>query len=240
MTRLVLPAIVAFLIPSGGFADAEDTASPRAVVAGEVENPGRFELTQADTLGAIFSRITTPLAMGSTQRIRIHRNGRIRTYDLKKLGNVPLADGDIVEVPAKYIIEDPPKDLATPVFCADAAALMKQVALLKSDLWKTCTNWRDGLEGTEFRPTGKLGIDGGVSVFVRAATPAELAALKDPHGPPAPKSSEAILFISRSRIRGSIPYEYETTLNARIRAISSPPVPPSEPAKPSAGDKSPQ
>jgi len=232
--------MVAFVIPSSGFAAADVVASPHAVVAGEVENPGRFELTKADTLGAIFSRITTPRAMGATNRIRIHRNGRIRTYDLKRLGHIALADGDIVEVPVKYIVENQPGDRATPVFCEDAKALMKQVVMLKSDLWNTCTNWRDGLEGTEFRPAGKIGEAGGNSIFVRAATPAELATLKYQNGPPAPKGSAAILLINRTAGRGPDPLQYESILEARIRAISSHPNPPSEQATPSVSDKSPQ
>ena len=69
--RLVLPVIIALVLPSRSFADAGVDASPHATVAGEVENPGRFELAKAATLSAIFNQVTKPLAWGQTGRIRV-------------------------------------------------------------------------------------------------------------------------------------------------------------------------
>jgi hypothetical protein len=217
--RRVLPVIVALVFPSGCFADANVVASPHATVAGEVENPGRFELTRAATLSAIFSDITKPLAMGATGRIRIYRNGTCRAYDVKRFGDVAVVDGDIVEVPIKYVYDEQAEDHIVPVFCGDSKSLLGQVVMLKSDLWKVHTNWREGVEGIEFRPTGEIGSHGGVSVFVRAATSVDLAKIEDQTGRQAPKNSNALLLICRDPGREVNPSDFESTLVARIRAI---------------------
>jgi len=233
--RLVLPVIVALVLPSCCFADAGVAASPHATVAGEVENPGRFELTKAATLSAVFSEITKPLAIGATSRIRIYRNGTRRDYDLKRFGDVAVVDGDIVEVPIKYVYDEQAEDHVEPVFCEDSKAFLGQVVMLKSDQWQGHTNWREGIEGIEFRPTGKIGAHGGVSVFVRAATPAELPTTEDQKGRPAPKNSHAVLVICRDPGRGVNPSEFELTLVAKIRAIPSHRNQPSEQAVPPNG-----
>ncbi len=219
--RLVLPFILSLLLQSSCFAEADVAAPPHATVAGEVENPGRFELTKAATLSAIFTVITKPLAMGATSRIRIFRNGTRRDYDVKRFGDVAVVDGDIVEVPIKYIYEEQAEDRVVPVFCDDSKTILEQLAILKSDLWKAHTNWREGIEGIEFRPTGKIGAHGGVSVFLRAATPDELETIKGQQGNPAPKNSNALLVICRDPERGVNPSEFELTLVAQIRAIPS-------------------
>lgn len=206
----------------------------------------RFELSEAATLSAIFSEITQPLAMGATRRIRIYRNGARRDYDVKRFGDAAVVDGDIVEVPIKYVYEEQgeAQDPVVTAFCENPKAFLGQVGMLKSDLWKARTNWREGIEGIEFRPTGKIGAHGGVSVFVRAASPAELVIMEDQKGRPAPKNSHAVLVICRDYGRGinsGSPSEFELTLVARIRAIPSQGAShqnqSSEQAAPSDGDK---
>lgn len=219
--RILTPAIIALMLPSISFAEVGDTASPQATIAGEVENPGRFELSKAATLSAIFSEITKPLAMGTTSRIRIYRNGTRRDYDVKRYGDVAVVDGDIVEVPIKHVYDEGVEDQVFPMFCEDSKAFLRQVVLLKSALWKAHTNWLGGIEGIEFRPTGKNEAHGGVSVFVRTATPVELTTIDDQKGRPDPKNSNAVLVICRDPGRGANPSEFESTLVTQIRAIPS-------------------
>lgn len=216
----IRPFILALVLPLSCFAETGE-APPHATVSGEVEHPGRFELTKAATLSAIFSAITKPLAMGSTSRIRVYRNGTRRDYDVKKFGDVAVVDGDIVEVPIKYIYEGQAEDRVVTVFLEDTKTFLDQVEMLKSDSWKACTNWRDGIEGIEFRPTGNIGEHGGVSVFVRAATADELATINHKKGRPVSKNSKALLVICRDFGRRANPSKFELTLVAKIRAISS-------------------
>jgi hypothetical protein len=192
-------------------------------VAGEVENPGRFELAKAATLSAIFSEVAKPLAWGQTGRIRVYRNGTRRDYDLKRFGDVTVSDGDVVEVPIKSVYEGQGEvqDQVFTVFTEDAKEFMEQVAILKSDLWKARPNWREGIEGIEFRRTGKIGLHGGVSVFARVATPAELAAVRDKTERTATIDSHAVIVIARDPGRGAKPSEFESTLVTQIRAIPS-------------------
>lgn len=169
--RLLLLVILALQLPSRSFADGTPAALPQATIAGEVEIPARFELTKAATLGAIFSKVTKPLRMGATSRIRFYRNGACRFYDLKTSGDVALMEGDIIEVPIKGIYEGQgeAQDWVTTVSCEDAETFIARVDNLKSDLWKVGRNWHDGIEGIEFRPVGEIGQHGGVWVFVRPA-----------------------------------------------------------------------
>ena len=76
--HLLLPVIAAIIFPSAGLAEVGDPTPPQAVIAGEVENPGRFDLAKASTLGEIFSIITKPLAMGDTKRISVYHDGTRR------------------------------------------------------------------------------------------------------------------------------------------------------------------
>lgn len=229
--RLVLPVIAALVLPSICFADA----SPHATVAGEVDTPGRFVVTKAATLSSVFSEITKPLAMGATSRVRVYRNGTRRDYDLKRFGDVGIVEGDIVEVPIKYVSEEQSENRVESVFCQDSKAFMRQVEKLKSDRWKVRTNWRDGIQGVEFRPTAKNVADGGLSVFVRVANPAELATTEDQKLGPVPKNSHAVLVICRDPGRGVDPSEFELALVAQIRAIPNNPNHPSEQDAPSNG-----
>jgi len=218
-TRLLLPAIVSlmFLSPRG-LAEEGIRHTPLAIVAGEVENPGHFDLSKAATLGAIFTRITKPLAMGNTGRIRLYRNGTLRDYDVKKSGDVAVIDGDVLEVPTKSVYEgqSEAQDRVVTEACEDPKAFLEKAALLKSDLWEVQTNWRDGLEGIEFRPIGKLGEGGGIWVFVRIAGE---AAMVDRETLP-PKSAKAVVVISRDYGRGAeshVPSGFETALMKLIR-----------------------
>jgi len=190
-------------------------STPQAIVAGEVENPGRFELTKAATISAIFSQVTKPFAMGDTSRIRHYRNGTRRDYDAKRFGDVTVNDADIIEVPAKFIYEGQREDETNRFLCGNADRLMTQLSKLKNKLWEVRTNWREGLEGIEFRPTGKEGVNGGVSVFVRTLSPAELATTANQKEASQFKNSQAVVVICRGFRATS---EFESTLLTLIRA----------------------
>ncbi len=224
--RLILPFIIALLLPLRCFGELSPAASPQAIIAGEVVNPGRFELAKAATLSAIFSEITKPFAMGAKSRIRIYRNGKFQTYDLKEFGAVTLNGGDVIEVPIKYVYEGQGEvqDRVATAFCADTKEFLGRIAMLKSDLWTVHANWREGIEGVEFRPTGTIGEHGGISVFVRAARATELAPIVNPTGEEPSKRSQAVLLFCRDFRTGIVlktPSEFETTLVARIQALPS-------------------
>jgi len=244
--RAFLPVIITLLLSSRCFAEDDITASPQATIAGEVKNPGRFELAKAATLNEIFTKITKPLGMGATSRIWIYRDGACRVYDLKKFGDVAVIDGDIVEVSVKYIYEgqSSAQDRVVIVFCEDPNAFLGKVAVLKSDLWSVRRNWHDGKEGIEFRPTGEIGELGGVWVFVRLPSDAELAANVDPEVTPS-KAGKSVIVFSRDYGRGmrSIkPSEFEPAVVAAVRnveVVQSPanPTRPSERNAAGDGDK---
>ena len=71
-------------------------------VGGSVTNPGQQQWTEGMTLyAAVQSARVTPF--GAINRVKLHRNGTVYTYNLKKDAHkgVKIYPNDLVEVPAK-------------------------------------------------------------------------------------------------------------------------------------------
>lgn len=82
----------------GGQATPNDIA-----VGGYVNQPGMIRLLSGMTLGQAIKSAGGANEFGALRRVRLMRNGKQREYDLNLAEgqNVPLEEGDVVEVPQK-------------------------------------------------------------------------------------------------------------------------------------------
>ena len=81
------------------------TLQPRiaVTVAGHIRKPGSHSLDAGASLGDALTEAGGPTAFAATNRVELHRGGRVLVYNMRKASHreVPLEIGDAIRVPQK-------------------------------------------------------------------------------------------------------------------------------------------
>jgi len=150
------------------------SAAEEATVGGEVEKPGKMDLSKAATLREMMEA-AMPFQSGATSRIRVFRGATIRELNLKKFPDFRIEAGDVVVLPQKVIHEEACERHFV-MIPGTGMTVEKIGKLLSGQGREVRDNWRAGKLGTEVRPEKGKGGREWDWVFVRMLPAAEVPA----------------------------------------------------------------
>lgn len=89
----------------GSLATRGQSSLERVMVGGHVRTPGPVVFAEGDTLRQAIARAGGATEFGSLKRVRLIRDGKLRSFDLTddSLDPVPLIMNDTIEVPQKML-----------------------------------------------------------------------------------------------------------------------------------------